>query len=122
MARKKSKDPANRPMKPQQSFADLVSDAQIAKLGPMVQQKVYQMMAPMAQQQMNQYAELVTRVLVLQDIIKEKLDISDEDIEERTKEIVKKSQESQEVAEKVEEMGKATEDISDEVIEQKDSD
>ena len=109
MARKKSKDSASKPMKPQQSFADMVSDAQIAKLGPMVQQMVYQAMGPLAQQQMNQYAELVTRVLVIQDIIKEKLDITDEMIEERTAEIVKKSQESAEVADKVEEMKEAIE-------------
>ena len=108
MARKKSKDSASKPMKPQQSFADMVSDAQIAKLGPLVQQMVYQAMSPLAQQQMNQYAELVTRVLVLQDIIKDKLEITDEMIEEITADIVKKSQENAEVEAKVEEMKEET--------------
>ena len=108
MAKKKSKDSANRPMKPQQSFADMVSDAQIAKLGPLVQQMVYQAMSPLAQQQMNQYAELVTRVLVLQDIIKDKLEITDEMIEEITADIVKKSQENAEVDAKVKEMKEET--------------
>ena len=108
MAKKKSKDLANKTMKPQQSFAEMVSDAQIAKLGPLVQQMVYQAMSPLAQQQMNQYAELVTRVLVLQDIIKDKLEITDEMIEEITADIIKKSQENAEVEAKVEEMKEET--------------
>ena len=94
MGKKKSKD-GNKEMKPQQSFAELVSAAQLAKLGPMIQQLVYQNVAPIAQQNMNQFAEIVTRLKIMTDILEEKFeDITPEEIEKRTEKYIADAEEA----------------------------
>ena len=94
MGKKKSND-GNKEMKPQQSFAELVSAAQLAKLGPMIQQLVYQNVAPIAQQNMNQFAEIVTRLKIMTDIFEEKFeDITPEEIEKRTEKYIADAEEA----------------------------
>ena len=95
MAQKKKTKDGNKEMKPQQSFAEMMSAAQLAKLGPMIQQLVYQNVAPIAQQNMNQFAEIVTRLKIMTDILEEKFeDITPEEIEKRTEKYIADAEEA----------------------------
>ena len=99
MAQKKKTKDGVKAMKPQQSFAEMVSAAQLAKLGPMIQQLVYQNVAPIAQQNMNQFAEIVTRLKIMTDILEEKFeDITPEEIEKRTEKYIEEAEKAHEEA------------------------
>ena len=103
MAKKKTKDGV-KAVKPQQSFAEMVSAAQLAKLGPMIQQLVYQNVAPIAQQNMNQFAEIVTRLKIMSDILEEKFeDITPEEIERRTEKYIEEAEAAHAAAQEVKE-------------------